>query len=194
MKKLLIVPAVLVLLTAASAENRFFLSIGANYIRPADENYRLVYGNQVLYPEITGSVRLVAGLCLTGSVGKFTKTGTTPELELETRATQSYFSAGLSYLLRASRILCFEAGGGVAGLSFREEALGAWIKGRHRGYKAEAAILFIPEDERVFFGVRFGYIFARVSDLDSDVSGAQPISLGGARIAVTVGIQLFGGQ
>lgn len=194
MRKLLIVPAVLVLVTAASAESRFFLAGGASYLRPADENYRAIYGNQVIYPEISGAIRLVAGLCVTGSFGTFTKTGTTPELGFEAKAKQSYFSAGLAYLVRASRILCFEAGGGVAGLSYREDALGAWIRGRQRGFKAEGAILIIPEDERVFFGVRFGYVSARIADLSSELTGPQPIRLGGVRVVVCVGIQLFGDE
>jgi hypothetical protein len=193
MRKVLMVPAVLLLLfTAASAESRFFLSAGAGYLRPADENYRLVYGNQALYPEIAAAVRLVGGLCLTGSYGTFKKTGTTPELEFETTATQTYFTAGLSYIIRASRILCFELGGALTGMSFREDALGAWVKGRQPGYKVEVALLLVPEDERVFFGVRAGTITARIPDISSEITGPQPILLGGIRIAVVVGIQLFG--
>jgi len=39
-----LISAVLLLGSAAAAESRFFLGAGANYIRPADENYRAVYG------------------------------------------------------------------------------------------------------------------------------------------------------
>jgi hypothetical protein len=194
MRRFLVIPAVLALVTAASAESRFFLSAGASYLRPADEKYRLIYGNQAIYPEISAAIRLVGGLCVTGSYGTFAKTGTTPELGSEARAEQTYISAGLAYLIRASRILCFELGGGVAGMSFREDALGAWVKGRQPGFKAEGAILILPEDERVFFGVRFGYISARIADLSSELTEPQPIRLGGAKIAVCVGIQLFGNE
>ena len=109
-----VVPAVLLLCSAAAAESRLFLGAGANYIRPADENYRTAYGGQAIYPEIWGAVRLVAGLCLSGSYGRFAKDGLTPVLELEARATQSYFTAGLTYLQRISGLLCLQAGGGVA--------------------------------------------------------------------------------
>lgn len=194
MRRILIVPAVLLLVAAASAESRFFLSGGAGYLRPADENYRAVYGSQALYPEIAAAIRLFGGLCLTASYGTFKKTGTTPELGFEATATQTYFTAGLSYLIRASRILCFELGGAVTGMSFREDALGAWVKGRQPGYKAEAGLLIVPEDERVFFGVRAGYIAARIPDISSEITGPQPIRLGGFRIAVVVGIQLFGDE
>jgi hypothetical protein len=192
MKKLLIVPAMLALLSAASAESRFFFSVGASYLRSADGGYRQVYGDQAIYPEVSGAVRLVGGFCLTGSAGKFAQNGQTPGLGLETRASQSYVSIGLGYILRASRLLCFEAEAGLARLSYREDALDVWIKGQRRGFKAEGAILLVPEDERVFFGLRFGYIFARIRDLSFELAGPQPISLGGIRVAVCVGIQLFG--
>ena len=192
MRRLLIVLTSLVLVTAARAESRLFIGIGANIIRPADPNYRSIYGGQAIYPELSASVRLVKGLCLTGSWGRFAKNGKTPDLGLDARAVQSYISAGLSYMVRVSRLLCLEAGGGIAGMSYREEALDSWIKGQWRGLKAEGGLLLLPEGERIFMGLRFGYLAARVHDLDPRLTGPQPIRLGGARIAVVVGIQLFG--
>jgi len=191
-KTLLLISAVLLLGSAAAAESRFFLGAGANYIRPADENYRAVYGNQAIYPEYSVAVRLVAGLCLTGSMGRIAKNGTTPDLGLETRAVQSYFTAGLGYLQRISPLLCFQAGAGVAVLSFREDALGAFIEGHKTGLAAEGGLLIVPEDERVYMGIKVGYLAATVEDLDPVLSGRQSARLGGLKIAVSVGIQLFG--
>ena len=194
MKKVLIVPMVLLLATAAAAENRFFLSAGAGFLRPADENYRAIYGNQAIYPEFLATIRVVAGFSLTGSYGQFSRTGTTPELGIETKATQSFWSAGLSYLLRLSDTLCLEAGGGFAGLSFKEEALGEMAEGKQNGFKIDGAILLAPEDERIFLGLRIGYIFAEATDVFSELAGPQTVRLGGARIAVCFGVQLFRGD
>src|SRR4030042_3291327 len=122
MKKLILtMTGVLVLLTSASAQSRLFLSLGANRIRPADAAYRSIYGNQVLYPELAVAIRMVGGLCLTGSFGQFVKNGTTPDLALETRAKQSYITMGIGYLHRISSFFCVEAGAGVAALKFRED-------------------------------------------------------------------------
>jgi hypothetical protein len=192
MKRLLIVPALLVLVHAAAAESRLFLAGGASYLLPADEAYRAVYGDQAFYPEFSAAIRLVGGLCLTGSYGEFSKTGTTPNLGLETKATQSCFTAGLSYFLRASSLLCFEAGAGLAGFSFREEALDAVASGRHPGFTVGGGLLLAPEDGRVFLGLNIGYSSAQVDDIDSELAGPQPIRLGGLRLALRVGIQLFG--
>ncbi len=192
MKKLLIIPAVLIFVVTATAENRFFLSVGANFLRPADEAYRGIYGNQAIYPELATAIRLVGGLCLTGSLGRFSRTGTTPDLGLETLGKQSYITAGLGYILRVSRLACLEAGGGAAFMSFREDALGTSIEGKRNGLMAEGGVLIVPEDERVFMGVKVGYLSARVDDLDSGLGGPQSIRLGGLRVTVSVGIQLFG--
>ena len=192
MRRLLIVPAALALAVAAHPESRLFIGVGADFIRPADASYRSIYGSQAVYPELSVSLRLVKGLCLTGSIGQFSKSGKTPDLGLDAKATQGYISVGLGYMIRAYRLLFLEAGAGIAGMSFREEAFDSWIKGRGGGIKAEGGLLLVPEDEKIFMGVRFGYLSARVRDLDPRLAGPQPIHLGGARVAVVVGIQLFG--
>jgi hypothetical protein len=188
----LIVAIVLLLAVPAAAESRFFLAGGANYIRPSDEGYRSIYGGQAFFPEISGALRLVAGLCLTGSWGEFAKNGVTPVLGFETRASQGYFTAGLGYLLRLSNLICLEAGAGIAGLTFREDALGTYIQGRRRGTMAEGGLLIIPEDGRVLLGVKVGYLSARLNDLDPAMAGNQSVRLGGLKFALSVGIQLFG--
>lgn len=194
MRKILFVPAVLILLVAASAENRVFLSLGASYMRPNDAGFRQFYGSSAIFPELSATVRLLRGLCLTGSVGKFSKDGTTPDLGLETHASQTFFSVGLGYILRTSGTLCFDVEAGLAGLNYREDALGVWVKGRNPGFKAEGGVRLMKEDGDVFVGLRLGYMSARVSALESNISAPQPISLGGVKVTLCFGIQLFGGK
>jgi len=192
MKRILVIPAILALVTAAAAESRFFLAVGANYIRPADAGFRTVYGGQAVYPEISAAIRVVKGFCLTGSAGKFSRDGASPDLGFETRAEQSYFTAGIGYLQRVSRLICVEAGAGIAGLSFREDAFDVWVHGRRRGFMAEGGLLLVPEDERIFLALKVGYLSARADDIDSAITGDQPVRLGGLKVAVSIGIQLFG--
>jgi hypothetical protein len=192
-RRALIVPALLVLVSAA-AENHFFLAAGASFLRPADEAYRAVYGNQAIYPELSAAVRVAAGLCLTGSYGRFSRSGTTLELGLPVSSTQSYISWGLGYLLRVSPTLCLEAGGGMASVSFQEEGLDTSVRGRHMGFKAEGGVLLVPEDERIFMGLRVGYVSAKVPGSDLDPAVPQSLRLGGLKISVSIGIQIFGGE
>jgi hypothetical protein len=190
-KPSLIIPAILILAGAAAAESRFLLSAGANLIRPADGSYRAIYGGQAIYPELAVAIRLTRRFCLTGSLGEFVKNGTTPDLGLETRAKQSYFSMGVGYIHRLSRLICLEAGAGLAGLKFREDALDAFVEGTKAGLMAEGGVLYMPEDGQVLLGLKIGFLSARVSDIASEVAGPQPVRLGGFKIAASFGIQLF---
>ena len=193
MKRLtLTITGVLFLLASASAESKLFLSVGANLIRPADEAYRSIYGGQVLYPELAVAFRMARGFCLTGSVGEFAKDGTTPVLGLETQAKQSYLTLGIGYLHRISGGICVEAGAGGAILKFREDALDTWVEGHKVGLMAEGGVFYVPEDGQIFLGLKLGFLSASVNDIASDVAGSQQVQLGGFRISVSAGIQLFG--
>jgi hypothetical protein len=196
MKKLtLILTGVLVLVAAASAQSRLFVSAGANLIRPADAAYRSLYGSQVIYPEVAAAFRVVRGLCLIGSFGQFSKTGTTPDLELPTRSKQSYVAVGLGYLQRISSLFCVQGGAGGALLKFDEEALDTEITGQKWGLMAEGGIFYMPEEGQGFFlGLKLGFLSAKVADVAPDISGSQPVSLGGFKVSASVGIQLFGNR
>jgi hypothetical protein len=192
MKKTLIFPTVLLMLTTASAESRFFVSLGAGFMRPADSGFRQIYGNQALLPDVSMAVRLYKGLCLTAGAGKASEEGRTSELGLVTKASQRYISVGLGYMLRISYGFCVDVNAGIAGMSCREEALGAIVKGNGPGYKGEVGILLMEEDGRAFIGLRLGYMSARVSDLEPPMAGPSSIKLGGPKIAMCFGLQLFG--
>ncbi len=194
MKRIPVLPVLLILAVPAAAESRLFLSVGAQYIRPADAQFRRVYAAGAVLPCVTAAVRLVDGLCLTAGAGTFSKTGSTPELELETRATQSYIAVGLGYILRASPTICFEAGGGIAGLRYKETALGMSARGRHPGFRAEAGVLLMPEGEKIFMSLKAGLLSGRVVPEPAAPTGSTSIKLGGPFVSVSIGLQLFGGD
>jgi hypothetical protein len=193
MKKLILtVTGVLFLLASASAQSRLYLSLGANLIRPTDPAYRSIYGNQALYPELAITVRVAGGLCLTGHLGQFTRKGTTSELGLDTQAKQGYIALGLGYLHRISGAFCVQAGAGAAALKFSEDALDTLVQGSRWGLMTEGGLYYMPEEGQGFFlGLKIGYLAAKVNDLASDIAGAQSVSLGGLKVALSVGIKLF---
>lgn len=193
MKKLILtMTGVLALLASASAESRLFLSLGANMIRPTDATYRSIYGGKAVYPELAVSARLVGGLCLTGHFGQFTRKGTTPDLGLETQARQGYMAVGLGYLQRISGIFCVQVGAGGAAMRFSEDALDTRIEGNKWGLMTEGGIYYMPEEGQGFFlGLKVGYLAAKVNDIATGVAGAQSVSLGGLKVAVSIGIKLF---
>jgi len=193
MKKLILTTTgVLFLLVTASAQSRLYLSLGANLIRPTDEAFRSIYGNQALYPELAVAVRVAGGFCLTGHLGQFTRRGTTPELGFETQAKQGYIAAGLGYLHRISSVFCVQADVGAASVRFSEDALDTLIQGNEWGFLTNGGIYYMPEEGQGFFlGLKFGYLAAKATDIASEVAGDQPVRLGGFKVALSIGIKLF---
>lgn len=184
MKKAAIVPMLVLISQFAQAGPRLLFSIGGTYMRPADTGYRTVYGNAVIYPEFTGWFKLYKGVYVQGSFGQFAKKGTTPDLGLATTSKQSFYSIGLGMIGKLSGNLRWELEGGVAGITYREEGEGAWIRGRRPGYKADAGLLLMGLEEQIFVGLKVGYLASEVKDLG--------IKLGGLRAVVSFGVQLFG--
>jgi hypothetical protein len=167
---------------AAFAADHALISAGVSVLQPADSGYREVYGQRVFYPEVQAGVRLVRGLYLMGGFGMLTKKGETPELRLDAKSTQMFFSAGLAYILPISASFRFKVAAGVADISYKEEAMGLTISGSKLGYQAEMGLLLMGEV--LFAGVHIGYLSA--SDAVEDVK----IKLGGARAGLCLGFRI----
>jgi hypothetical protein len=107
MKKTAIIVCMALLVPAAAraADPLLLFSIAGNYLRPADAGYRAIYGNQVFYAEFDAGIRLYGGVYVLGGYGRLSKTGTTPELELETRSMQQFISVGFGYIRQISGLL-----------------------------------------------------------------------------------------
>jgi hypothetical protein len=186
MKKTAIIVCLALLVPAAAraADPLLLFSIAGNYLRPADAGYRAIYGNQVFYAEFDAGIRLYGGVYVLGGYGRLSKTGTTPELELETRSMQQFISVGFGYIRQISGLLNVEVEAALVGAKYREEALEARITGQKPGFKAAVGALFMGEEGKIFAGVKFAYIGARVTDPD--------IKLGGAQATLCLGLRLFG--
>lgn len=185
MRKLAWIPLVLLFAGGASAAERLILlSIEENYLRHADPAFREIYGSAAFFPEVTAGIRLFKGLHLMGSYGRLVKEGKTPELGLETRSTQNFLAAELGYLGKIRGNFGFLAEAGLASLTYREEALGAWIEGRTPGIKTGIGLLYLAERGQVFVGLKAGYMFSRVNE--------HNIRLGGAKVAVCLGVRILG--
>lgn len=188
MKKIAIIVCLTFLVPAAAgAANPLFLfSIAGNYMRPADAAYRSIYGNQVLYAEFDAGVHIYRGIHILGSYGRLSKSGTTPELELESHSMQQFISVGVGYIRQISGLLNIEVEGGLVGAKYREEALDAVVSGQRPGIRAGLGLLFMAEEGKIFAGAKFVYISAKVPDPE--------IRLGGAQATLCVGLRLFGGD
>lgn len=181
MKKTILLVILLLAAGTAFAGDRVFFSAGLAYLHPADSGYREVYGSQVLYPEFQAGVRLFRGLYVTGGFGTFSKNGSTPELELPAKSTQSFFTAGLAYIATVSGAFGLKLEAGAVQFSFKEEAMETSVSGSKLGFQAGMGLLWMGKV--VFAGVNLGYLSA--SDTVEDV----PIKLGGAKGSVCLGVR-----
>jgi hypothetical protein len=163
------------------AGDRFLLSAGAAYLQPADSGYRDVYGGQVVYPEVKAAVRLFKGLHAMGGFSTFSENGTTPELGLPAKSTQSFFTGGLAFIATATGALQVKVEAGASLFSFKEEALETEVSGSKVGFYGSAGLIL--GGKGFFAGVDLGYLYA--SDTVEDV----PIKLGGFKASACVGIR-----
>ncbi len=184
MKKTALVSLVFLLMLAAGgvlAGDRVLLSAGVAYLQPADSGYKDVYGGQVVYPEFRAGVRLLKGLHLMGGYGFFSENGTTPELGLPAKSTQSFFTGGLAYIVTATGALQVKLEAGAAYFSYKEEALETEVSGSKLGFYGGGGLIL--GGKGLFAGVDLGYLAA--SDTVEDV----PIKLGGFKASACIGIR-----
>jgi hypothetical protein len=184
MKKIALVSVLFVMLFAAGtaiAGDRVYLSAGLAYLHPADSGYRDVYGSQVFCPEFQAGVRLFRGLHLMGGIGTFSKNGTTPELELPAKSTQTFFTVGLAYIAPVSKAFGVKLEAGAAQFSYKEEAMETSVSGSKLGFEAGMGLLWLGK--ALLAGVNLSYISA--SDTVEDVA----IKLGGAKGSVFIGVR-----
>jgi len=181
MKKIALLIILVLAAGTASAGDRVFLSAGLAYLHPGDSGYREVYGGQVLYPDFQAGIRVFRGLYVVGGFGTFSKNGTTPELGLPAKSTQSFFTAGLAYIATISKTFGLKLEAGAAEFSYKEEALETSVSGSKLGFEAGLGLLW--RGKVLFAGVNLGYLYG--SDTVADV----PIKLGGAKASACLGVR-----
>lgn len=181
MKKIALLIVLFLATGTASAGDRVLISAGLAYLLPADSGYREIYGSQIFCPEFQAGVRVFRGLYVMGGFGTVSKNGTTPELGLPAKSTQSFFTAGLAYIATISKSFGLKLEAGAAQFSYKEEAMETSVSGSKLGFEAGLGLLWL--DKTLFAGVNLGYLSA--SDMVEDI----PIKLGGAKGSVCLGVR-----
>ena len=172
---------VILLLAAgsAAAADRVLVAAGMSYLLPADPGYKEIYGARAFYPEAWAGVRVFHGVHVMGGFGWLRKNGTTPELGLPAKSTQTFLWAGLGYIGAVHRSILFKVEAGPASIGYKEEALDLAVSGSGLGFRGGFGLIFLGET--VFTALDIGYIGA--SDTFEDVR----IKLGGFKATLSVG-------
>ena len=165
------------------SQDSFLVSATGKFLFPSDEDYKNIYGDNVLFPELKVEFNVFNDFYVWGGYGFLTATGETPVLKEEAKSTQHFISFGLAYISKISKSVGFKIEAGGIYASYKEEALGEVLKDSVFGFCAEGGILIFIGDS-FFIQAVIGYISA------SDKHEGEEIKIGGFNAGVGVGISL----
>jgi hypothetical protein len=188
-RKVITAVTFMLILLIASAEaqtHRFQLALDLSYLAHRDSNYKDIYGSGSIFPELKAGIRLFSGLQVTGGFGYFKEKGTISGLEGEEAAAESlqtYYNAGLEYLIEVSWSWTFKVSGEYIWVDLEESAFAEVIKASSNAYRVGAG--FIYDIGHGFF-VEF---FGAYTTGDDTVNGVD-IKLGGFQGGIGLGFRL----
>jgi hypothetical protein len=177
----------IVLIASADAQtHRFQLALDLSYLAHRDANYKDIYENGSIFPELKAGIRLFSGLQVTGGFGYFKEKGTIEGLEgesAEVESLQNYYSAGLEYLFDISWSWTLKLSGEYIWVDLEESAFAEVIKASSNAYRVGAG--FIYDIGHGFFFE----IFGAYTTGDDTVNGID-IKLGGFQGGIGLGFRL----
>jgi opacity protein-like surface antigen len=187
MKKILVVLVLISLTPLLPAKNdKFFASAGAAAFVPADKNFKKLYGDVRLSPEITLGYNLYRHFYFWLGGGFVSATGHLPVLGDEIKATQTLLSLGAGWETRRGRRWQGELFAALLMAGFREKAMGDTASKWAPGFDAGAGVRYYLR-KKVFVGVTVGYAGAWTAVRTE--AGETDIILGGLRLGGGLGFR-----
>jgi len=183
MKKILLLVLAISLLVAANWAKGFSLAPTLSYLGKDDAGFKEVYGSGGLQPGLRAEAVVWKNLSLYASYDFFSKKGTTPILEEETRTIQHSLALGAAWRGKFSEKISWGVYAGLLHIRYQEEALGDKIKDSATGIEL-GVLLEYDLSDKIF-------IFPLLSYLKADDSiDDMKIKLGGFKAGIGLGIRL----
>ncbi|HEX7503378.1 MAG TPA: hypothetical protein VF451_08135 [Acidobacteriota bacterium] len=188
MKKILVVLAVLIFLSPLlpARGDTFFASVGGAALFPGDKNFKNLYGDVLLSPEIKVGYNLYRNFYFWLGGSFASATGALPVLEDEIKATQTFLSLGAGWETRRGRRWQGEFFAALLLAGFREKAMGATASKTAPGFDLGTGLRYYL-GKKTFVGMTVGYAgawtTARTEALERD------IILGGLRLGAGLGFR-----
>lgn len=185
MKKLFYLLIITLFLSSISvhAANRFTVTVSGNYLVPSDGNYKDIYGNEALYPEIKARYKIYRNFFIWAGYGFHSDKGTTiSTLNMDAESDQHFFSFGAGFQGRLSSPLEYKLEAGAVNFNYKEKAMGEEISGSVLGIRFEGG-LAVNIVNPLFAEVSVGYTKA------SDTIDGLSIKFGGFKTAVGLGVK-----
>ncbi|MCP4156215.1 MAG: hypothetical protein GY757_51355 [bacterium] len=185
MKRIVIISMLMVLIFPAARgvvyAGNGFISVSANFLAPADENFKEIYKSALFYPEVKAGVNIFKGLYVWGGYGFFSVDGTTLQLSMPASSEHKYLSGGVGYMVALNGSISFKAEAGVFNAKYKEEAMDLELSESVMGLRVNGGLMF--RIARIFF------IEASLSYMNAkDAIEGIDIKLGGFKSGIGVGI------
>ena len=187
MKKTLIVLLLISLSQLLPAKgDRFFASVGAAALMPADKEFKSLYGEVHVSPEIKAGYTLFRGFYFWAGASFFSATGVLPVLEDEVKVSQMFFSLGAGWEARLGRRLRGEIFAAALLAGFREKGMGDSVSRSAPGLEVGGGLRYMLK-KKLFAGL--GVSYAGASTTARTEAGETDIVLGGLRLSGRLGIR-----
>lgn len=162
------------------ANKRFMVTAGVDLFNGASADYRTIYGQAVLMPELKVTAKVYRDFTVWGSCALIAKDGYIEEVDEATHINQTLLGFGLGYAHKMSAKLRLRGELGMTFISFKEEALDETAKGSGLGWKIGANLDYCI-NKCLFATVTAAYCSA------SDEAEFGKIKLGGFQAGIGLG-------
>lgn len=162
---------------------KLFVKVELNYLIPADNNFKDVYGPGKLFPRLKAGFLLGKNIYLWGAYGQFPATGEIPGTQLEAKSKQQFISLGPGFKGTLSGKWAFRLDAGVIITHLREEALEMEFSQSVSGFEVNGGFIFNPGNT-FFIEISFGYSYA------SEFAYDREFKVGGFRSGIGLGVKI----
>ncbi len=182
MKKSLIgLVMVLILFSTARSGNTFGISVIGNYMVPSDADYKTIYGEGMIYPELKIEFNVFKGFSLWLGYGYLTADGIIPILEDEAKSNQHHLSVGAGYTLKFFNFMGLKIQLASFNVYYSEKSVDIEETGMAFGYRADLGLMFYMGNH-FFMGLSGGYMNA------SKTLYGRSVKFGGFKGGLEIGI------
>jgi hypothetical protein len=153
---------------------KLMATAGVNIFQASSGDYRDIYGETAVMPELKITYKIFKNFTLWGGFGLVSKQGFIEEVAEAAEIRQNLFSIGVGYAQKLSARLRLRGELGLAAITFKEEALGAILKGSGLGWKLGADLdYFIAKKLFVFLAGAYSAASDDVETGKIDLGGLQ---------------------
>lgn len=179
-KRILIFFLAIIILSALSHAEAFFIEVKGNYFQPKDQSFKDIYGNGTSFGGEIG-INLGKGLGIWAGGHYFSKKGKLTFTEEDTEIQIIPFYAGLRYKLAKANLRPY-VGFALGYFRYKEVNPIGTVKKGDIGYIGQVGIIF-KAGRALFFDIKGSYSYCKVKPMDMEAN------LGGLQGEIGLGLE-----